>query len=356
MNKSMTILSAWLLLIQIQVAETAELRRVRPVRDDVGFCWDMETMKRLVLYLQLNEGDMVDPEGLIAGISPHDDYLYAGRLYFPLFRAIRCREVVIFGVTHATVRQEIKDPQGVLLMDDFSHWRGLDKDIPVSPLREYIVSRSDSSMIRVNRRAHELEHSIEALVPFLHYFNPDLKLTAIMVTAMPLERMEKVSDHLADLICQYATENNLQLGQDIFFLMSSDANHYGHDFNNAPYGENEKGHAMATAEDLGLAKSYLTGTMDGEKIRGLVGELWGTRFDQPGNFLWCGRYSIPFGLLTIGKVVQLINDRPIRGVLIRYSDTYSEGVIPLKRSGMGITAPFSLKHWVGFFSAAFYIR
>jgi predicted class III extradiol MEMO1 family dioxygenase len=211
-------------------------------------------------------------------------------------------------------------------------------------------------MIRVNRRAHELEHSIEALVPFLHYFNPDVKLTAIMVTAMPLDRMENISDHLADLICRYATENNLQLGQDIFFLISSDANHYGHDFNNAPYGEDAKAHAMATAEDTGLARSYLTGTMDDEKIRGLVGELWGTRFDRTGDFLWCGRYSIPFGLMTIGKVVQSINDRPIRGTLIHYSDTYSEGVIPLKPCGMGITAPFSLKHWVGFFSAAFYIR
>lgn len=356
MKSNSIICSGILLLVSVWAAAAAAPRSVRPVRDDVGFCWDMETMKRLVLYLQLNETDIVNPEGLVAGISPHDDYLYAGRVYFPLFRAIRCREVVVFGVTHATVRQAINDPQGVLLLDDFSHWRGLNGDIPVSPLRDYIVSRSDTAMIRVNRRAHELEHSVEALLPFLHYFNPDIKLTAIMVTAMPLARMEEVSDHLADLVCRYISENDLQPGQDIFFLMSSDANHYGHDFNNAPYGDDAKGHAMATAEDLGLARSYLTGTMDGEKITGLVGELWGNRFDQTGNFLWCGRYSIPFGLMSIGKVMQLINDRPIRGTMIHYSDSYTEGVIPLKRSGMGITAPFSLKHWVGFFSAAYYIR
>ena len=44
------------------------------------------------------------------------------------------------------------------------------------------------------------------------------------------------------------------------------------------------------------------------------------------------------------------------GKLFRYSDTYSEGVLPLKKAGFGITAPYSLKHWVGFFSAGFYLE
>jgi hypothetical protein len=43
----------------------------------------------------------------------------------------------------------------------------------------------------------------------------------------------------------------------------------------------------------------------------------------------------------------------LSGKLLRYSDTYSDGVLPLKEAGIGITAPFSLKHWVGFFSAGF---
>ena len=48
----------------------------------------------------------------MAGISPHDDYLYAGRVYYPLFNKLRTREAVIFGVTHGAVRKEIGDPQG----------------------------------------------------------------------------------------------------------------------------------------------------------------------------------------------------------------------------------------------------
>ena len=61
----------------------------------------------------LAAGQRSEPAGsdLVAGISPHDDYLYAGRVYYPLFKNLRTREAVIFGVTHGTVRKEIGDPQ-----------------------------------------------------------------------------------------------------------------------------------------------------------------------------------------------------------------------------------------------------
>ena len=73
--------------------------------------------------------------------------------------------------------------------------------------------------------------------------------------------------------------------------------------------------------------------------------------------VWCGKYSIPFGMLTVLQVVkQLGGGKELAGKVIRYSDTYTEGVIPLKKPGFGITAPFSLKHWVGFFSAGYYLK
>jgi len=38
----------------------------------------------------------------------------------------------------------------------------------------------------------------------------------------------------------YIRANKLQLGRDIVFLISADANHYGRDFDNIPFGEDEK--------------------------------------------------------------------------------------------------------------------
>jgi len=328
----------------------------RPIRDDVGFCWDSLSMQKLVDYLESQEKQTFKAEGLVAAISPHDDYLYAGRIYYPLFKILRTKEVVIFGVTHGTVRNEISGLQNFLILDEFEYWPGLKKLIPVSGLREYLMERLDQTVYVKNNRAHEIEHSIEALLPFLQYFNPEVKITPIMVTPMPFVRMEEVSAKLAEVISNYMNENHLEAGKDIFFLVSSDGNHYGKDFNNSPFGEGEKAWETALQLDQRLIRTYLTGIMDRGKIEGLTKELWGETYIDYRNTYWCGKYSVPFGLLTIEKIMALTLNKKINGMLFRFSDTYSEGVLPLKKTGMGTTAPFSLRHWVSFFSIGYYIE
>jgi AmmeMemoRadiSam system protein B len=328
----------------------------RPIRDDVGFCWNSLSMQKLVDYLDSQEKQTFKAEGLVAAISPHDDYLYAGRIYYPLFKILRTKEVVIFGVTHGTVRNEISGLQNILILDEFEYWPGLKKPIPVSGLRECLMERLDQTVYVKNNRAHEIEHSIEALLPFLQYFNPEVKITPIMVTPMPFVRMEEVSAKLAEVIADYMNENHLAAGKDIFFLISSDGNHYGKDFNNSPFGEGEKAWETALQLDQRLIRTYLTGVMDKGKIEGLTKELWGETYIDYRNTYWCGKYSVPFGLLTIEKIMALTLNKKINGMLFRFSDTYSEGVLPLKKTGMGTTAPFSLRHWVSFFSIGYYIE
>jgi AmmeMemoRadiSam system protein B len=328
----------------------------RPIRDDVGFCWNSLSMQKLVDYLQSQEKQTFEAEGLVAAISPHDDYLYAGRIYYPLFKILRTKEVVIFGVTHGTVRNEITGLQNILILDEFKYWPGIKKPIPVSRLREFLMERLDPEVYVKNNRAHEIEHSIEALLPFLQYFNPEVKITPIMVTPMPFVRMEEVSAKLAEVITDYMNENHLAAGKDIFFLVSSDGNHYGKDFNNSPFGEGEKAWETALQLDQRLIGTYLTGVMDRDKIEGLTKELWGETYIDYRNTYWCGKYSVPFGLLTVEKIMALTLNKKINGMLFRFSDTYSEGVLPLKKTGMGTTAPFSLRHWVSFFSIGYYIE
>jgi len=328
----------------------------RPIRDDVGFCWDSLSMQKLVDYLESQEKQTFKAEGLVAAISPHDDYLYAGRIYYPLFKILRTKEVVIFGVTHGTVRNEISGLQNFLILDEFEYWPGLKKLIPVSGLRECLMERLDQTVYIKNNRAHEIEHSIEALLPFLQYFNPEVKITPIMVTPMPFVRMEEVSAKLAEVISNYMNENHLEAGKDIFFLVSSDGNHYGKDFNNSPFGEGEKAWETALQLDQRLIRTYLTGIMDRGKIEGLTKELWGETYIDYRNTYWCGKYSVPFGLLTIEKIMAFTLNKKINGMFFRFSDTYSEGVLPLKKTGMGTTAPFSLRHWVSFFSIGYYIE
>jgi AmmeMemoRadiSam system protein B len=330
-------------------------QETRPVRDDVGFCWQRPQMRRLMQLLAKTDRADFPVRGLVAGISPHDDYLYAGRVYFPLFKKLRTKEVVIFGVTHGTVRKEIGDPHDILILDDFRSWSGLSREAGISPLRDWLKSHLRKEDYLVSNQAHALEHSIEALVPFLQYNNPEIRITPIMVTAMPLEKMEPLSESLATALAGYIRENKLQPGRDIFFLISADANHYGRDFNNIPYGEDEKAHERGIERDREIAQTAVNGRLDSQKILKLTQELWGATYLDYRDTYWCGKYDIPFGLLTISKTVQKMTGRNLKGTLFRYSDTYSDGVLPLKKAGFGLTAPYSLKHWVGFFSAGFYL-
>ncbi|MCI0470845.1 MAG: AmmeMemoRadiSam system protein B, partial [Candidatus Aminicenantes bacterium] len=332
---------------------------MRLVRDDVGFCWEKDQIERLIDYLESlppASNQTAAPAGIIAGISPHDDYLYAARIYYPLFKHLKTKEVVIFGVTHGAVREKIGDPRNVIIFDEYKYWKGPYREVQVSGLRDFLKTRLDEKQFIVDNEAHRLEHSIEALIPFLQYYNREIKITPIMVTGMNFNNLEKVSTALAEQLAAYIEENNLQMGSDIFFMISSDANHYGRDFNNIVYGENERAHKMGTGTDKQIAETFLSGVITGTKIAELTGKIWGTTYAEYGERVWCGKFSIPFGLLTILKTVEkTAPGSTLKGKILVYSDTYTEGVLPLKNPGYGITAPFSFKHWVGFFSAGFYL-
>lgn len=319
---------------------------IRPVKDDVGYCWKMSQMEKLVKNLVNDK--KISKNGMIAGISPHDDFLYAGNVYYPLFSELNIKEVIIFGVTHGTVRKEIGDPQNILIFDNFSKWTGLNGQIEVSKLRKYIVNRLDTSYFIISNKAHIFEHSIEGMIPFLNYFNPKIKITPIMVTAMSFARTDEISNVLAEIISSYIKENNLVIGKDIFFLISADANHYGEDFNNVPYGVDSIAHQKGINYDKKIIDECLDGEITVTKINNFMLKMK--------DVVWCGKYSIPMGLMTALKVTNRLLDKSLKGKLFKYSDTYTEGVLPVLNNGMGITAPFSLKHWVGFFSMGFFIE
>jgi AmmeMemoRadiSam system protein B len=328
---------------------------IRPIRDNVGYTWQADKMDLFVKWLDDNtEQQNFNSDNLIAGISPHDDYLYAGKIYYPLFKLIHAKEVVIFGVTHGTVRKEINDTNNVLILDEFDKWKGPYKDVEISPLREIIKSKLKPEYFWVSNKAQTLEHSIEALLPFLQHYNKDIKITPIMVTKISFDRMDSLSSDLSDIIFDYIKSNNYTLGKDIFFLMSNDANHYGEDFDNEPYGLDEQAHKTATENDKRIADENLNGTITKEKIKNLSNELWPEAGVNKSCPLWCGRYPVVFGLMTVNNIVSKVSNKKIRGKVFKYSDTFTGGVIPVKGKMMGTTAPFSLKHWVGFFSAGIY--
>jgi AmmeMemoRadiSam system protein B len=248
----------------------------------------------------------------------------------------------------------LNQPQDKLVFDFYDSWFGPYRPVKISPLRDILKRELEPYRIIISNDAHAMEHSIEGMIPFLQYYNRNIDITPIMITAMDFDTMDKLAGETADIIAAYIKKKNLQLGKDIFFLISADANHYGMDFNNTPFGQDENAHATAISLDQKLARNHLDGNITREKIKKLLERLCGENFKGFNDTLWCGRYSIPFGLLTVMQITEKLEKKPLKGKILGYSDTYSSGVLPVKKPGFGITAPFSPKHWVGFFAAGFY--
>ncbi len=338
----------FILIFMIFVSVMAQ--GTRPVRDPIGYVWSPAPMNRLVNYLLPNDRLPEKLPSLVAGICPHDDFLYAGPVYVPIMKRIHTKEVIIFGVTHHDVRMAMKDPKNVLILDAYDNWKGPYGLVGISPLREILKKKLPSADYMVSNKAQALEHSIEGMVPFLQYFNRKIKITPVMVTGMSFDRMEKLSSELADIIVTYMKKNNLKPGKDVFFLISSDANHYGEDFHNTVFGNGEKGHEKAVANDQRIAREFLSGKVTAKKIRNAM------EATENGKALWCGHFSIPFGMLTTMKVLRsLAPSKEMTGQMLGYADTYSNGPIALRKSGFGVTAPFSLQHWVGHLSMGYWL-
>ncbi len=329
-------------------------QNIRGIRDSIGFCWNAEEMNRFINFLDLNnENENFTSQNLIAAISVHDDYLYAGKIYYPLYKLIKSKEVVIFGVTHGSVRKELGELKNILILDEFDEWKGVYSNVKISALREKIKSKLSKDNFIVSNKAHSIEHSIEALIPFLQYYNREVKITPIMISQMSIEKMKETSNQLAKIIYEYINENNFQPGKDIFFLISNDANHYGEDFKNSPYGLDLNAHRIATDEDKRIINENLNCEINKTSIEKLYEEI------IPDNSkkvfpLWCGRYPITFGLLTINKLFNHFYSKNIYGKLFKYSDTLKEKVLPFNDTSMGLTAIFSPKHWCGWFTLGIY--
>ena len=311
-------------------------------------------MKKLVTLLEKREPLPPARPGWVAAICPHDDYLYAGRLYLPVFPGLRAREVVIVGVTHGRVRRALGNPEGQIILDTHAQWSGLDHPVAVSELRDWLVKRMPASMCMVSDRAHEMEHSIEAMIPFLQYYRRDIRITPIMVTAMSPSRLAEVSRELAVQVVAWMRRGNLKPGRDVVFLISADGNHYGPDFDNSPYGTDRRARARAEEFERSLIQECLGGKLSRSRLERLQRDL--DPEQTPNAPLWCGRYSVPFGLLTLLNLMdQWSPGGVISGSLLGWSDTWLEGVLPMRHTRLGITAPFSLEHWVSFFSMAFHL-
>ena len=353
--------SILLLLFAMQVVAACQRSEPegsgRAQLDTVGFAVDEEDFQAVLDASLAKEGlPLGFPDQpaspAVAAILPHDDYLYAGRTVVHALPHLQAKRWIVFGVCHACRRSGVRDR---LLLDDFPVWEvagqrfGVDKE-----LRERILAGMGEAAV-ASRERHAAEHSIEALLPWLGAAVEDPQFVPILVPGMEPDNLQKVSGKLGVILAEICRENDWIPGRDLGLLISADAVHYGCEGwggnGYSPFGCDEGGHAQGRSQDVGLCE-LLSGPLTEALPERFIAKVWDREHTDypayPYRITWCGLYSIPFGLTTTLRWHEELGLPAPAGRFLRYGDSVSDGRLDLAGTRLGVTAPNTLQHWVGY--------
>lgn len=323
--------------------------------DTVGFAhlgWQMDSV--MVRIGKSNHDDLIrtrQPEGTLwrTAICPHDDYTYAGWLYPAVLRNIKARTVIIFGVAHRARQFNLENQ---LVFDSYKFWHGPYGPVKVSSLREDIFAQLPEDMAVIHDSLETVEHSVEALIPFLQYQERDREIISILVPYMDFKRMQTISQHLAGALLSIMKQKKLLWGEDIALLITSDAVHYGDEDwggkNYARYGTDSKGNARAISHEQEIIRTCFKGELTEEKIARFFAYTVNQDNFREYKWTWCGRYSIPLGLLTSLNLQSLLKNNPLTGIPVAYASSISQPHVKVDDLRMGRTAVATARHWVGY--------
>jgi AmmeMemoRadiSam system protein B len=291
----------------------------------------------------------VPEKGVAAILCPHDDFSFAGRVYRRVIPLVTARTVVLFGVFHGYWRVGARDR---MIFDSYREWTAPDGPVRVSPLRDALLARLQPADWKQDSMAHDMEHSLEPLVCWLRHVNSEVEIVPIIVPAASFGRFEELADHLGAALAAEMKARGWHLGKDVAIAISADGIHYGPDFSQRTFGIGGlEAYQKATEKDRGLLTGPLRGPLDKAKIRTLYETFVDSAHPDTYRWTWCGRFSIPLGLLTLERLTR--ESGGATGWPVAYATSISGPELGLRDIGMAPTSPSNLYHFVGYPGAAF---
>lgn len=326
---------------------------VRKPVDTIGFATKQYQIDSVINRIKAYQGEKLSKAPLVDGcrlaVCPHDDYTYVGWLYPATLRNITAKTIILFGVAHKARRFGLED---ALVFESFTHWHGPYGNITVSKLRDRIFKDMPMDMVIRHDSLHMVEHSIESMLPFLQHNRRDIEILPILVPCMNLDRMGVLAKTLAAALQKAIQDQKLEWGRDIAIVVTTDAVHYGDEDwggkNYAPFGADSAGYKKAVDLELEIFNSTLNGTLNQSKIHNLFSYTVDNQNYREYKWTWCGRYSIPFALLTAVELNKLMGGAELTGLPIGYATSIDHEPLPVSDLGMGQTAPANIRHWVGY--------
>jgi AmmeMemoRadiSam system protein B len=328
---------------------------LRGQQDSIGFASKPDQMAAVWERSALGPGpESLGPmpaPGVAALICPHDDYLYAGRVYRQLLPLVKARTVLLVGVFHRYRRFGAK---GALVFDPYRAWRSPDGEITVSGLREDLLAQLPASDVIQDAAMQDSEHSVEAIAYWLKHINPQVEIVSILVPSASFERLQELSDHLGKALAKSMKARGWTLGRDLALVISSDGIHYGADFNYTPHGQGGiQVYTEALDRDRALLKGPLAGPISPGKAQAFFNAVVNPQNPDEYRMPWCGRFSIPFGLLLLNETAQNLGLATPTGHPVAFGTSVGFPQIPVRDLGMGATAEANLYHFVSYPGVAY---
>jgi MEMO1 family protein len=331
---------------------------IRQPVDSVGFATTSSQMDTILSRIEREQGYFLRKTLTDAGISendrwktvicPHDDYTYVGYLYPAVLKNLKAKNVILFGVAHKARQLNIENQ---VIFDSYRYWKAPKGNVPVSSFREEMIKKLPRGMFQINDSMQRIEHSLEALVPFMQVYQPGLEIVPILVPYMNFEREDEISRELARAIFETAQKRNWKWGEDFAIAISSDAVHYGDEdwggTNYAFFGTDTTGYWKATGHEWDIVKT-LSGKLTADRVKKFTSLTVDSADYKKYIWTWCGRYSIPVGLLTSYYLTNLYKVNDLTGIPINHSSSIDHTQLRVDDIGMGVTAPANLHHWVGY--------
>lgn len=328
---------------------------LRGQKDIVGFASTREQMARVWdLSAAAPAPEPLGPRpgpGVAGIICPHDDYLCAGRVYRAVVPLVKARTIILVGVFHQHRRFGARDR---MVFDPYRAWRAPDGEIRISALREELLGQLDPGEYTQSAVWHDSEHSLEGVAYWLKHQDPGVEIVPVMLPAASFSRLQALAGHLGAALAVAMQRHHWRLGEDVAVVISSDGTHYGADFQYTPYGEGGTGaFQQAMAHDRDLLQGLLAGAVSADMAR----EFYARMVDpaDPTRYLksWCGRFSIPFGVMLLESAARGLGLEPPRGTPIAFGASVDFPELPVRALGLGATCPINLYHFVTFPAVAY---
>jgi len=313
-----------------------------------------ERLERQTIVANQKKYNFTDNTTLIFGICPHDDYKLAARVYLQVQRYMKAKTVILIGNAHWSEAFGIRNK---LILADFKYWRGPYGPVKISAIRDQIIKKLSLRHYVVKRTVVETEHSLEALIPFLQYFNRNVEIVPILVPFTDWTTMNELGADLARVVSEIIKSNDWSLGQDIAVLCSSDGQHYGdygwsyYDYH--PYGCDADGYKKAIEFDQKMINDYLVGPAQLEKIHRLFTSLVDQHDISNYKVTWCGRFSVSFASNFAIRLAKQVENRELNGSFLGYGSSLSDPWLPLEKYHLGLTGDANLHHFVTYFALGF---